>query len=163
MSNLADSVNEQDVGDLFSDVGPLKSHKLMEGTGEAVVVFKDRAHAQEAVERYNTVPLDNRPMKIELVGTNVATYEGGNDAQPGVLDRLKMRPPSDGGLEQGERGGARRAGRGGERGNGRGRGRGHGRGSSRSHDGGQRRTNTHDRKPAVDPATLDDDLDEYWK
>lgn len=37
------------------------------------MVFSRRADAVAAVKRYNNVQLDGKPMKIEIVGTNVAT------------------------------------------------------------------------------------------
>lgn len=39
--------------------------------GTAEVVFSRRQDAQEAVKRYNNVQLDGKPMKIEVVGTNI--------------------------------------------------------------------------------------------
>lgn len=37
------------------------------------MVFSRRADAVAAVKRYNNVQLDGKPMKIEIVGTNIAT------------------------------------------------------------------------------------------
>lgn len=41
--------------------------------GTAEVVFSRRGDGLAAVKRYNNVELDGKPMKIEIVGTNVAT------------------------------------------------------------------------------------------
>lgn len=41
--------------------------------GTAEVVFSRRTDALAAVKRYNNVQLDGKPMKIEIVGTNIAT------------------------------------------------------------------------------------------
>lgn len=41
--------------------------------GTAEVVFSRRGDAVAAVKRYNDVQLDGKPMKIEIVGTNIAT------------------------------------------------------------------------------------------
>ena len=88
ISNLDSAVTEEDINDLFSDVGPLKSYKLGD-MGAAVVVYKSRNHAVEAISRYNGVPLDGQEMQLTLVGTNVATYAGKSSSKPSsVLDRL---------------------------------------------------------------------------
>lgn len=36
-------------------------------------MFSRRGDAVAAVKRYNNVQLDGKPMKIEIVGTNIAT------------------------------------------------------------------------------------------
>lgn len=41
--------------------------------GTAEVVFAKRADAIAAVKRYNNVLLDGKPMKIEIIGTNIST------------------------------------------------------------------------------------------
>lgn len=48
-----------------------KNNSFSQGTAE--VVFSRRTDAVNAVKRYNNVQLDGKPMKIEIVGTNVAT------------------------------------------------------------------------------------------
>lgn len=37
------------------------------------MVFSKRSDAAAAVKRYNNVQLDGKPMKIEIVGTNIET------------------------------------------------------------------------------------------
>jgi THO complex subunit 4 len=37
----------------------------------AEVVFSRRSDALAAVKRYNNVELDGKPMKIEIIGTNI--------------------------------------------------------------------------------------------
>ena len=43
--------------------------QLWQGTAE--VVFSRRSDAVAAVKRYNNVQLDGKPMKIEIIGTNI--------------------------------------------------------------------------------------------
>ena len=59
VSNLDRGVTETDVKDLFSDVGELKSYRLIvddynESTGNAEVVFKSKADAMDAIDRCKT-------------------------------------------------------------------------------------------------------------
>lgn len=42
----------------------------MQGTAE--VVFARKQDAMKAVSRYDGVQLDGKPMKIEIIGTNLA-------------------------------------------------------------------------------------------
>lgn len=52
----------------------------MQGTAE--VVFSRRQDAMAAIKRYNNVQLDGKPMKLELVGTNITTPGAGAGAFP---------------------------------------------------------------------------------
>ncbi|KAF2321894.1 hypothetical protein GH714_004243 [Hevea brasiliensis] len=65
--------------ELFSEVGDLKRYSIHydrsgRSKGTAEVVFSRRTDALAAVKRYNNVQLDGKPMKIEIVGTNIATH-----------------------------------------------------------------------------------------
>lgn len=120
ISNLDYGVSNDDIKELFSEVGDLKRHAVhydrsgrSKGTGE--VVFARRADAETAVKRYNSVQLDGKPLKLEIVGTNL-TVPAPNP-QPrnwGVGNAIR------GAVRGRSRGGAFR---GGSRGRGRGRGR----------------------------------------
>ncbi|KAJ1381810.1 RNA-binding domain superfamily [Sesbania bispinosa] len=64
--------------ELFSEVGDMKRHGVHydrsgRSKGTAEVVFSRRVDAVAAVKRYNNVQLDGKPMKIEIVGTNIST------------------------------------------------------------------------------------------
>uniref|UniRef100_A0A803LCM1 RRM domain-containing protein n=1 Tax=Chenopodium quinoa TaxID=63459 RepID=A0A803LCM1_CHEQI len=135
------------VVELFSEVGDLKRYAVHydrsgRSKGTAEVVFSRRGDGLAAVKRYNNVELDGKPMKIEIVGTNVAAM----GALPPVFNGLVRNPP---GPRSGQgRGGAMgriRGGRGSGSGSGRGRGRGRGR----------------DEKASVSVDDLDADLDKY--
>ncbi|KAK8918475.1 hypothetical protein KSP39_PZI021745 [Platanthera zijinensis] len=80
ISNLDYGVSNEDikyhVQELFSEVGDLKRCSIHydrsgRSKGTAEVVFSKRADALAAVKRYNNVQLDGKPMKIEIVGTNI--------------------------------------------------------------------------------------------
>ncbi|CAA7406315.1 unnamed protein product [Spirodela intermedia] len=78
ISNLDYAVSNDDIKELFSEVGDLKRFSVHydrsgRSKGTAEVVFSRRADAAAAVARYNNVQLDGKPMKIEIVGTNIAT------------------------------------------------------------------------------------------
>ncbi|CAN1159603.1 THO complex subunit 4B [Linum perenne] len=72
--------------ELFSEVGDVKQYGIHHDSsgrskelfyfssyGTAEVVFFRRTDALSAVKRYNNVQLDGKPMKIEIVGSNIAT------------------------------------------------------------------------------------------
>ncbi|XP_042436390.1 THO complex subunit 4D-like isoform X1 [Zingiber officinale] len=76
ISNLDYGVSNQDIRELFSEVGDLKRfavHYDRNGrpSGSAEVVYARRSDAIAALKRYNNVLLDGKPMKIEIIGTNL--------------------------------------------------------------------------------------------
>ncbi|RWR86043.1 THO complex subunit 4A-like protein isoform X2 [Cinnamomum micranthum f. kanehirae] len=81
ISNLDYGVSNEDIKalqELFSEVGDLKRYSIHydrsgRSKGTAEVVFSRRTDAAAAFKRYNNVQLDGKPMKIEIVGTNIVT------------------------------------------------------------------------------------------
>ncbi|KAK6935905.1 RNA recognition motif domain [Dillenia turbinata] len=78
ISNLDYGVSNEDIKELFSEVGDLKRFSIHfdrsgRSKGTAEVVFSRRADALAAVKRYNNVQLDGKPMKVEMVGTNIVS------------------------------------------------------------------------------------------
>ncbi|XP_057475070.1 THO complex subunit 4B-like [Actinidia eriantha] len=78
ISNLDYGVSNEDIKELFSEVGDLKRYSIHydrsgRSKGTAEIVYSRRQDAQAAVKRYNNVQLDGKPMKIEIVGTNIVT------------------------------------------------------------------------------------------
>ncbi|KAK8504922.1 hypothetical protein V6N12_033171 [Hibiscus sabdariffa] len=127
ISNLDYGVSNDDVKELFSEVGDLKRFTIHydrsgRSKGTAEVVFSRRTDALAAVKRYNNVQLDGKPMKIEIVGTNVST-PAAPSASNGTFGNTNGAPR----VGQGRGFGRQRGGVGG-RGFGRGRGWGKGRG-----------------------------------
>mmetsp|Transcript_12861 Transcript_12861/g.40435 ORF Transcript_12861/g.40435 Transcript_12861/m.40435 type:complete len:96 (+) Transcript_12861:292-579(+) len=58
--------------DLFSEIGPLKAalvhhDEKNRSLGTAYVVFKKPQDAAKAVEAYHLVPLDGRPLNVQMV------------------------------------------------------------------------------------------------
>ncbi|KAH7553672.1 hypothetical protein ACOSP7_029521 [Xanthoceras sorbifolium] len=128
ISNLDYGVSNNDIKDLFSEVGDLKRYTIhfdrsgrSEGTAE--IVYTRQADALAAVKRYNNVQLDGKPMKIEIVGTNIATPGSAPPSTDAMFGNL-----SGGFRSRQQRGSAmgrlRRGGRGISGGRSRGRGRG---------------------------------------
>uniref|UniRef100_A0A5B6YX93 Putative THO complex subunit 4D n=1 Tax=Davidia involucrata TaxID=16924 RepID=A0A5B6YX93_DAVIN len=143
VSNLDFGVTNEDIRELFSEIGELKRfavHYDKNGrpSGSAEVVFARRSDGFQALKRYNNVQLDGRPMKIEIIGTNSEIPVSGRVNVVGVDGRrtVVMTPGAgrargsatvNRGSGQRSRGGLRN-GPGGARGRGRGSGRGRARG-----------------------------------
>ncbi|EEF33929.1 THO complex subunit 4A isoform X1 [Ricinus communis] len=78
ISNLDYDVSSKDIKLLFSDVGELRSQsvhydKSGRSKGTAEVVFARQIDALAAMKKYNNLPLDGKPMIIELVGADSFT------------------------------------------------------------------------------------------
>ncbi|KAK7305693.1 hypothetical protein VNO77_43603 [Canavalia gladiata] len=164
VSNLDHGVTNEDIRELFSELGSLKHfavHYDKNGhpSGSAEVVYTRRSDAFAALKRYNNVLLDGKPMKIEIVGSNAELPITARVNVTGVNGRKKRtvvmmpRGGQAGGPAVPNRGAgwARRAGS--RSGTGRGRGRGRGRGGGRGRG----------RKDAVEKSAeeLDKELDTY--
>ncbi len=67
VSNLHHTVTEEDVMELFGDLGPLKRARMKEN-GDAEIVFVNKVDATRAVDAYHNRQLDGRPMKLQIVG-----------------------------------------------------------------------------------------------
>ncbi|XP_057543193.1 THO complex subunit 4D-like isoform X3 [Amaranthus tricolor] len=71
ITNLDTGVSNDDIRDLFSEIGELKRYAMHydkngEPNGSAEVVYVKRSDAFAAHRRYNNVLLDGRPMRIEI-------------------------------------------------------------------------------------------------
>ncbi|XP_022910106.2 polymerase delta-interacting protein 3-like isoform X1 [Onthophagus taurus] len=66
VSNLQGGVTEDDIRELFEDIGELLVARLVR-PGTAEVIYKDLKDAQKAVETYHNRQLDGQPMKCLLV------------------------------------------------------------------------------------------------
>ncbi|KAI3976947.1 hypothetical protein MKX01_008805 [Papaver californicum] len=151
VSNLDVGVTNEDIKELFSEIGSLKRYSVhydMNGrpNGSAEVVFNRKADGLTAMKRYNNVQLDGKAMKIEIIGTSLAAPVSARinviGAANGRGRRAVIMTPGMGrgggsglsnrGGTRNNRGGAQR-GRGGvkNRGGGGGRGRGSGRGKAK--------------------------------
>ncbi|KAG6503089.1 hypothetical protein ZIOFF_035378 [Zingiber officinale] len=129
--------------ELFSEVGDLKRYSINydrsgRSKGTAEVVFARRLDALAAVKKYDNVLLDGKPMKIDIIGTNIPTPTVVPQLSNGAIGIANGAPRSIGPVRSFV--GLPRAG-----GPGRGRGRGRGKG----------------RGEPVSAAALDADLDKY--
>lgn len=140
ISNLEYSVNDQDIRELFSEFGAIRSYSVHfdrsgRSLGTADVMYNSRTDATKALKTYNNVPLDGKPMFIEMVSD-----------EP-VYQPPAARPYSSGG------GGGYNRSRGGNRG---------GRGQRRGGNGGGGGEKREKKKPMT-AEELDAQLDEYKK
>ncbi|XP_067936478.1 serine/arginine repetitive matrix protein 1-like isoform X2 [Watersipora subatra] len=66
VTSLSHEVSEDDVVELFSDIGPLVSAKLV-SKGHAEVCFVHKKDAKTAIDKYDRRELDGIPMNLKLV------------------------------------------------------------------------------------------------
>ncbi|TPX47811.1 hypothetical protein SeMB42_g01056 [Synchytrium endobioticum] len=72
VNNLDFKVTQEEVAAVFSQVGPVRSAQLNydvngRSKGSATVTFSRPNDAYDALDRFNNVLFDNRPMKLELL------------------------------------------------------------------------------------------------
>ncbi|XP_062150775.1 THO complex subunit 4D-like [Alnus glutinosa] len=180
VSNLDYGVTNEDIRELFSEIGELKRYavhydKNGRPTGSAEVVYTRRSDAFAALKRYNNVLLDGKPMRIEIVGANPGmpvsarvNVSGLNGTRKRTVVMTPGAGPSGGGFATGQQGSSRGR-RGGMSGRARGRGRGRGGGGGRGggvgvgRGGGRGRGRGREKNQAVE-MSVDDlnlDLDNY--
>jgi len=97
IQNLQTSVTQEDIVELFGDIGALKKAKMV-SPGHAEVVFVNRVDAKKAVEIYHNRQLDGKPMRCQIVGVNNPVNPGGATMKlPASLtkrrDPEEYRPP----------------------------------------------------------------------
>uniref|UniRef100_A0A7S4B9A4 RRM domain-containing protein n=2 Tax=Chrysotila carterae TaxID=13221 RepID=A0A7S4B9A4_CHRCT len=112
------------------EIGEIKSAEVVmapngKSRGFAFVVYKRKIDAQKAIDTYNGVPLDGKPLKINVVQSGPATSaaavrisapaaggRGGRTVTVGAQPMARPRAPSRGSARGGRGAGGRGRGRG---------------------------------------------------
>ncbi|XP_055632716.1 THO complex subunit 4-like [Toxorhynchites rutilus septentrionalis] len=113
IANLESSVSEWDIKELFLEFGPIKSaviHYDRSGVsrGTADVEYERRDDAIRAMKQYNGVPLDGRPMSVELAISDTSAFlfhSSATQTRP-YHDKRRSIPPKrrgDGGFTRGSK------------------------------------------------------------
>jgi len=71
VTNLQPSVTEDDLNELFGDIGAIKRVKKT-SIVSAEVIFVHREDANKAIDVYHNRQLDGLPMKCQIVGASLA-------------------------------------------------------------------------------------------
>lgn len=87
VSNLDPGVTDSDIEELFSEFGPMKGasvhyDRFGNSRETADIVFQDEKDALNAVNKYNGIPLDGKPMDIQISISNQIYQESTNGSKP---------------------------------------------------------------------------------
>ncbi|KAL1916403.1 uncharacterized protein VTP21DRAFT_5594 [Calcarisporiella thermophila] len=114
VENLFYEITNDDLKELFSQIGPLKKCQIRfdrsgRSTGIADLIFENPYDAAEAYKQYDGVTLDGQPMKITILAPSERVYverrsKGEGNSRSGIFSRLGSREDKSSGRGAGRRG-----------------------------------------------------------
>lgn len=90
IGNLHDNVSQDDIVELFGEIGPLRHASLIR-QGVAEVIFNEWAHALKACETYHNRQLDGKPMCVKL--TSATTIQTNPSIEGIGMSRVENSKP----------------------------------------------------------------------
>lgn len=98
ISNLDFGVTNEDIKELFTEFGRVRRYGVNfaqggQSLGTAEVQYENRSSALRAIQKYNNVPLDGRPMKLAVSGpsgnSTTVVSPGPRVTQPPMRNNLR--------------------------------------------------------------------------
>ena len=110
VGNLDLQVTTEDISELFGELGALKSAVVQtkpdgKSKGFALVTYRRKADAESALDKYNGVPLDGKPLKITLQSNLTPGGAAGGRGEQRVVTMPGAGRGAAGGRGRGGRGG----------------------------------------------------------
>lgn len=88
ISNIQPTVTQQDIHELFEDIGPIYSAKFLQ-PGVVEVMYKKIEDAQTAIRTYNNVNFDGQPMRCVIINKKASASSQNFASNGGIVPCIK--------------------------------------------------------------------------